>query len=132
MQPLFRLRFCSQNHSFHVSFCLFGVLSLRFFLFDFHLSELLVIRHIHYHLVIVFLGFIFSCLLKLNSSNSNTSSITSMCSECFFSILMAFDISDHTAGNFDRSGLRFLASISQFGKGMITSYLPSEKSAIIA
>ena len=45
---------------------------------------------------------------------------------------MAFGISDQTAGNSDRKGLRFLASTSPIGAGIITLYFPSEGSAILA
>ena len=62
-----------------------------------------------------------------------TPSSTSMRSEWSYNHLMAFEISDYTAGNSDQRGFRFLNNFtSRFEAGMITSYFPSERSVIIA
>ena len=83
-------------------------------------------------MVIVNPGFSLSCRLKLDSSNPSTSSNTNMCSEWFSNPRIAFDISDHTAGNSALSGFMFSISISRFGADMITSCFLSESNATIA
>ena len=123
-----------KNHRFQLSLCLFGFWSLRFFLLDFHSSETQVIRHVHHHLVIVidFWLHFQLCADTGQLQSQHTLCNTSMCSECSFRPLMASEMSDHTAGNSDRSGLRLLGSTSRLGADMITSYIPSEWSGIIA
>ena len=125
VQPLVVLWFRAQNHRFQVIFRFFGVLSLLSF-FNLHSSEPQVIGHGLYHPMSLSIpGFSLSCPLKLDSSNPSTSSSTSMCSEWSLNPLMAFEISDHAAGNSALGGLRFLASTSRYGADMITSYFPS-------
>ena len=77
-------------------------------------------------------GFSLSCRLKLDSSNPSTSSNTNMCSEWFLNPRIAFEMSDHTAGNSALNGLRFSISIPRFGADIITSYISSESNATIA
>ena len=55
-----------------------------------------------------------------------------MCSAWSLNLLIAFEISDHTAGSSALSGLRFSISIMRFGADMITSYFPSESQVTIA
>ena len=55
-----------------------------------------------------------------------------MCSEWSLNPLIAFEMSDHTAGISALSGLRFSISISRFEADMITSYFPSESKVTIA
>ena len=77
-------------------------------------------------------GFSLSCRLKFDSSNPSTSSNTNMCSAWSLNPLIAFEISDHTAGSSALSGLRFSISIMRLGADMITSYFPSESKVTIA
>ena len=77
-------------------------------------------------------GLSLSCRLKLDSSNPSTSSNTDMCSAWSLNPLIAFEISDHTAGSSALSCLRFSISIMRFGADMITSYFPSESKVTIA
>ena len=67
-------------------------------------------------------GFSLSCRLELDSSNPSTSSNTYMCSEWSLNPRIAFEISDHTAGNSALLGLRFSVSFPRFGADIITSY----------
>ena len=55
-----------------------------------------------------------------------------MCSAWSLNPLIAFEISDHTAGSSALSGLRFSISIMRFGADMITSNFPSESKVTIA
>ena len=80
-------------------------------------------------MVIVNSWFKLSCRLNLESSNPSTSSNTNVCSEWFLNPRIAFEMSDHTAGNSALSGLRFSISIPRFGSDMITSNFPSESNA---
>ena len=77
-------------------------------------------------------GLSLSCRLKLDTSNPSTSSNSNMCSAWSLNPLIAFEISDHTAGSSALSGLRFSISIMRFGADMITSYFPSESKVTIA
>ena len=70
--------------------------------------------------------------MKLDSSNPSTSSNTNMCSAWSLNPLIAFEISEHTAGSSALSGLRFSISIMRFGADMITLYFPSESKVTIA
>ena len=56
-------------------------------------------------------GFSLRCRLKLDSSYPSTSSNINMCSEWFLNPRIAFEMSDHTAGNSALSGLRFSIAI---------------------
>ena len=51
-------------------------------------------------------GLSLSCRQKLDSSNPNTSSNTNLCKEWSLNPRIAFEMSDHTAGNSALSGLR--------------------------
>ena len=55
-----------------------------------------------------------------------------MCSAWSLNPLIAFEISDHTAGSSALCGLSISISIMRFGADMITSYFPSESKATIA
>ena len=77
-------------------------------------------------------GLSLSCRLKLDSSNPSTLSNANMCSAWSLKPLIAFEISDHTAGSSALSGLRFSISIMRFGADMITSYFLTESKVTIA